>query len=103
MAGLPCDQCSEETIVITSAIVAEDGEGRLIYRRYRACVNSTCPVYRHRRETVELYLPQPDDPILLDTIQLRQYLKEAVENASQPLLFANSSETSEAPKSGTSS
>ncbi len=91
MAGLPCDSCGEETVVIPSGIVAEDGEGRLIYRRYRACVNSTCPVYRHRRETVEIYLPPPETPILVDTLQLRQYLSVPLVSESQPSLFDTSS------------
>ena len=97
MAGLPCDECGEETIVIPSAVVAEDGEGRLIYRRYRVCVNSACPRYRHRRETVEVYLPAAQTPYLLDTAQLRAYLGIGPENGSQPSLFADSSKERDPP------
>lgn len=92
MAGLPCDVCQEETIVLPTGTesVGEDADGQLIYRRYRVCINPTCERYRQRRETLEAYLPQDGPPVLMDTAQLRQYLPSAPANSSQPTLFDDS-------------
>lgn len=85
MAGLPCDTCQEDTVVVPSGIVGEDAAGLLFYRRYRACVNPKCERYRQRRESLEAYLPDSGPPVLVDTVQLRQYLPP--EKSSHPSLF----------------
>lgn len=87
MAGLPCDACQEETVVIPSGVVDLDVDGQTIYRRYRACINPKCSRYRHRRDTVEMYLPAEGTPILVDTVQLRQYLPPEDQRSGQPSLF----------------
>ena len=91
MAGLPCDACQEETAVVPSGEVGEDAEGQTIYRRYRVCINPHCQNYRHRRESVEFYLPQDGPPMIVDTLQMNRFFAEADrENASQPSLFDSS-------------
>ena len=75
MAGLPCDYCAEDTYIIPMGEVLDDADGRTIYRRYRACVNPKCNLYRHRRESWEFLLPETKIKIV-DTVQLRQYLPE---------------------------
>ena len=90
MAGLPCDVCQEESIVIPVGVVGEDAQGTLIYRRYRVCVNPRCEKYRLRRESVEMYLPGQEVQVRVDTQQLRQYLPpEPNEDDSQPSLFSD--------------
>lgn len=65
MAGLPCEACQEETIVIPSAQIVEDAGGRVVYRRYRACTNPDCELYLVRRETLEVFAPlRPDAAVL---------------------------------------
>lgn len=65
MAGLPCEACQEEAIVIPAAQIVEDAGGRLVYRRYRACANPACELYLVRRETLEVFAPlTPDAPFV---------------------------------------
>ena len=91
MAGLPCDACGEESLVIPTGEVGEDAEGQTIYRRFRVCINPACTKYRHRRESIEFYLPQTGDPKVMDTAQLRPYLPEEDRGGgSQPSLFGSS-------------
>lgn len=86
MAGLPCDVCQEDTIVIPQGVIGEDADGALVYRRYRVCVNPRCERYRHRRESLEMYLPQEGPPTLVDTRQFQQRAPAAA-NSSLPSLF----------------
>lgn len=91
MAGLPCDACQEETIVVPMGTVDVDVDGHTIYRRYRVCINPTCERYRQRRDTVEMYLPDREGPpTLVDTAQLRQYLPVEPAPDGLPSLFDDS-------------
>ncbi len=85
MAGLPCDVCQEDTIVIPLGTVGEDAAGILFYRRYRVCVNPNCERYRQRRTSLEAYLPEDGPPVLVERAQLRPYLPP--ERSSHPSLF----------------
>ena len=88
MAGLPCDTCQEETVVIPSGMILQDDEGATAYRRYRVCINPNCERYCQRRETLEHYLPQTGTPVILDTRQLREYLPKPPPGANtSPGLF----------------
>lgn len=88
MSGLPCDVCQDDTIVIPSGVVLEDSTGATAYRRYRTCINPNCERYCQRRETLEQYLPQAGEPVLLNTQQLRDYLPKPPPGANRsPGLF----------------
>lgn len=87
MAGLPCDACQDETIVLPNALVLQDDEAATAYRRFRVCINPNCERYRQRRETLEQYLPEVCEPMLVDTRQLREYLPAPPDANRSPGLF----------------
>lgn len=65
MAGLPCEVCQEEALVIPTARVIEDATGRMVYHRYRTCTNPDCDLYLVRRNTLEVFVPlEPDAPFV---------------------------------------
>ncbi|GGO24844.1 hypothetical protein [Deinococcus humi] len=96
MAGLPCDTCQEESIVIPSGVILQDEGGATAYRRYRVCINPKCERYCQRRETLEQYLPETGERVMLDTRQLREYLPQAPPDANRsPGLFDSFWDTKE--------
>ncbi|WP_288482124.1 hypothetical protein [uncultured Deinococcus sp.] len=64
MAGLPCEVCQEEAIVVPSGFIVSDNSGNTIYKRYRVCSNPTCDLYLIRRETFEVFAPLSPDAVI---------------------------------------
>lgn len=64
MAGLPCECCQEEAVVIPAGVIVSDNSGNTIYKRYRTCPNPTCDLYLIRRETFEVFAPLSPDAII---------------------------------------
>lgn len=60
MAGLPCDVCQEDTVVLSHGEIGVDADDRLLYRRFRTCNNPNCSKYRLRRATVEVFIEAPE-------------------------------------------
>lgn len=89
MAGLPCEACQEETIVLSNGEPGTDGEGRTIYRRYRVCVNQNCERCGEVVETVEIALPRPDIPRVVSSSTLKRLQKYGLYDSSQPSLFSD--------------
>jgi len=101
MAGLPCDACQEETVVLNGE-AGQDGDGANMYRRYRVCINPTCERYMLRRESAEIFL-EVENEIRYRPADVKRILRAtgpqpADEDSSQPSLFAASSAPSEPRK-----
>ncbi|GEM48817.1 hypothetical protein DC3_44520 [Deinococcus cellulosilyticus NBRC 106333 = KACC 11606] len=90
MAGLECDKCLQPTRVIDNGKTETDADGRVIYRRYRVCANPTCPMFRIRRESVELWLPDEGNPFRVSARELN-LVEEPEEDPWQPSLWQTSS------------
>lgn len=99
MAGLECDKCLQPTRVIDNGKTETDADGRVLYRRYRVCTNPTCPRYKIRRESVEVWLPDQDStPFVVSNRELNLE-DEPAEDPWQMSLFPNSSAKPESPQS----
>lgn len=98
MAGLECDVCMNPTIVIDNGVAETDADGRVTYRRYRVCTNPNCQKFRHRRETVEIFLPDDpaEEPFLVSPRELKM-VAVAEDDPWQPPLFSGSSKAPDLP------
>lgn len=91
MAGLTCDVCQEPTYVLSNGELGTDADDRVVYRRFRTCVNPTCEQYLIRRESLELMLPPSEAPKKVNLNEVRDVLPpNERSDASQPTLFETS-------------